>query len=143
MAKKLGTYRHGMSHTKLYYVWQAMRSRCYNPKDKNYHHYGGRGINYDIRWDDFVVFLKDMGGTYKHGLELDRRDNDRGYSKENCRWTDKITQRNNRRTTRKIDVLGVLIPVSTIARECGINRGTFIYRLNKGEDVITALRPVK
>ena len=44
--------------SKLYSVWLNMRSRCYNPKNKKYKDYGGRGISICSDWDDFLQFKK-------------------------------------------------------------------------------------
>ena len=55
-----------------------MRDRCLNPAYKDYRNYGGRGITIDPRWDDFLVFLQDMGPR-PEGTTLGRKDNDRGY----------------------------------------------------------------
>jgi len=79
------SFKHGMTGTNIYRLWVGMLTRCYNPKVKIYKYYGGRGIDVDERWHDFSNFYTDMGDR-PHGLQLDRIDNDRGYSKDNCRW---------------------------------------------------------
>ena len=63
-----------------------MKNRCLDPNHTSYSRYGGRGITIDERWYQFDNFYTDMADGYEKGLDLDRRDNDRGYSKENCRW---------------------------------------------------------
>ena len=87
---------HGMSKTKTYHVWNNMRGRCFNEKDPSYKNYGARGITVSERWLTFENFLEDMGHP-PEGLSIDRIDNELGYSKENCRWTDISTQNTNKR----------------------------------------------
>lgn len=82
----------------LYYVWQAMKQRCNNPKNKNWKDYGGRGIKVCSRWQkSFIAFLKDMSDCPK-GMSLDRINNNGNYEPSNCRWTTQLEQVHNRRT---------------------------------------------
>lgn len=70
--------------------------RCTNPKDPRFHNYGGRGITVCPEWSDFWTFVEDMGNR-PDGHTLDRKDNDLGYFKENCRWATAKEQACNRR----------------------------------------------
>lgn len=85
LLSKLST-THGLSQTKIYRVWSAMHDRCYRENDKSYKNYGGRGIKIEKRWHKFMNFYEDMSPTYKQGLQLDRINNNKGYSKKNCKW---------------------------------------------------------
>lgn len=71
-----------------------MKTRCRNTKIKDAHRYSLRGITYDPSWENFENFYKDMGDK-PEGRSLDRIDNNKGYSKENCRWATPKEQRLN------------------------------------------------
>lgn len=92
--------KHGHSTTATYESWRNMKQRCYNPKDKSYPYYGGRGIKVCKRWREFVNFLEDMGERPNKKYTLDRIKNKKGYCKANCRWATRKEQAGNRRNRR-------------------------------------------
>lgn len=114
-----------------YITWASMLARCRNPKDRSYRHYGGRGITVCERWYVFENFLQDMGER-PAGLSIDRIDNDKGYSPENCRWANAFQQVNNRRNTKRFTYKGKTQGLSEWAREIGIDRKTLESRIKSG-----------
>ena len=121
-------FKHGGAGTKVYNVWKQMRQRCSNPHFANYESYGDRGITVCERWRVFENFLEDMGEP-EPGRSLDRIDNEKGYSKENCRWSSHEDQGNNRRNNIWLTSDGVTKTVSEWSRERGINKRTILRRL--------------
>ena len=87
-------------------VWSNMIERCRNPNREDYKWYGARGITVCERWQHFHNFVEDMGER-PAGYQLDRKDSDKGYSPENCRWVTPSQNSNNRRTSRYITIDGV------------------------------------
>jgi hypothetical protein len=85
-----------------------MRTRCNNPRRGDWEYYGGRGIRICSQWDDFEVFLADMGER-PPGTTLDRRDTDGDYTPENCRWLPLEQQSANRRSAKLSEADCVLI----------------------------------
>lgn len=72
-----------------------MHERCTSTTGLYWQAYGKRGITVDPRWNSFTLFLQDMGER-PEGLSLDRIDNDKGYSKDNCRWATRQEQNSNK-----------------------------------------------
>lgn len=91
----------------VYAAWRAIHNRCYNPSNVGYHLYGGRGITVCERWFDLENFLFDMLPGWKRGLSIDRIDNSKGYSPDNCRWATRKEQQRNLRSNVRITVNGV------------------------------------
>jgi len=84
---------HGMTGHRVYNIWRKMRSRCYNKNEKYYHRYGGRGIKICDEWLDSSIFIEwALSHGYKDNLTIDRINNDKGYSPDNCEF---ITQSEN------------------------------------------------
>lgn len=126
--------KHGGRNSKLYRIWSNMKDRCNNPDCKVYSDYGGRGIKVCKEWiDDFSAFQKwALANGYKEGLTIDRKDNDKGYSPDNCRWTDRKIQGNNKRNCRYITYKGQRKTVAEWSEITGIPHETLLYRLNHG-----------
>ena len=125
---------HGSRHKRspLYTCWFNLIQRCTNPKNKQFPGYGGRGITVCIRWRIFTCFLEDMGPTWKEGLTIDRRNNDLGYSPENCHWITKQKNCSNTRNSVVIEYQGRQMVLAEWARELGINVGTLARRYRNG-----------
>lgn len=88
---------HGLSSTREYNSWTAMKQRCYYQDHEEYHNYGGRGIQVCEEWKySFENFIHDMGPA-GDGESIDRKDVNKGYSKENCRWASASVQGFNTR----------------------------------------------
>jgi hypothetical protein len=122
-------YKHGMaSRTKgkdrIYSIWISMRQRCNDINDQQYADYGGRGIKVSQEWNDFSTFYQDMGERPKD-MQLDRIDNDGNYCKENCKWSSRNVQANNRRTTRIHEINGNKIKHTELLEKLGISRDKF------------------
>lgn len=124
----------------LYTVWQGMLNRCRNPKNPQYHRYGGRGITVCDSWKkSFQNFVNDMGER-PEGHTLDRINNDLGYSPTNCRWATRKQQQNNRYNTIKVVIEGVEYIAADLSDRFCIKTDTIIDRANKGmnfEDVVS------
>lgn len=113
---------HGLCGTKGYRVWNQMMDRCYNKNCKSYKYYGARGIKVCKRWHDPANFIEDMGQPPK-GLSIERINNDKSYSKKNCKWATRSEQQQNRRGKEWFVIYpnGEKIKINNLARFCRQN----------------------
>jgi len=120
---------HGMKNSREYRSWQQMKERCHNPNSFSYRYYGGRGITVCDKWrKSFSSFFSDVGRC-PEGRSIDRIDNDKGYSPENCRWATRKEQSNNKSCCRRFLYNGKEYTSLELAKIAGINRGTMYSRL--------------
>lgn len=131
-------FKHGMVRTPTFKSWSEMRNRCNNPNFKQFKDWGGRGITICPEWDTFLRFFSDMGER-PSGTSLDRKDNSKGYSKENCQWSDKKTQNRNKRNNRVLTIDEESMCISAWSDRSGVMASTIIYRLNCGWETRSAV----
>jgi hypothetical protein len=127
--------KHGMFGTKEYKTWESMIQRCTNPNSGSYKSYGGRGIKVCDEWiNSFENFHKDMGDR-PEGMSLDRIENDKDYSPENCRWA---TNSQQHRNTSRVVILTFNDKSQCLldwAKEIKVSPGTVRNRLKQGWDL--------
>ena len=116
--------------TKIYGVWQEIIQRCINPKHRQWKDYGGRGITICKRWMKFENFLEDMGEC-PPGNSIDRKNNGKGYFKDNCHWATRKQQQRNTRKNRLITFNGKNKCISEWAEEFNIHPRTLHNRIYK------------
>ena len=97
---------HGFKSHRLYGTWKMMMHRCNNPKNISYKNYGGRGIKVCDEWHNIENFINDMFPSFIEGLTLDRKNNDLGYSVDNCRWANQNIQTRNIRLLKSNNTSG-------------------------------------
>jgi len=135
--------KHGFSRTRVYNVWRQMHQRCVNPRSPSYKNYGARGIRVCKQWKSFEAFIADMGDRPR-GYTLERRDNDKGYSKGNCYWATMKAQSVNKRTNRIVEFRGKRQTLSQWAEELGVSWSNLRQRARLGWSVEKMLTtPVK
>jgi hypothetical protein len=136
--------KHGFSNRgnvqREYRSWQAMKSRCFNQKDKAWHRYGGRGIGVCDEWKgDFNAFLEDMGAC-PTGLTLDRIDNDGNYGPSNCRWASRKKQAENRKGNLYVLDDGDRITIKELADRWGVPASTLYHHVRYGGDPVAYIQ---
>lgn len=142
--RKQSVYKHGESKSRLYRIWNNMRTRCNKPYSDSYKNYGERGISVCKEWDNtndgFQNFYKwSMSNGYSDKLTIDRIDVNGNYEPSNCRWTTQYTQCRNKRTNHYLMVNGERKIITDVATENGLKTNTLQGRLDRGYSVEMAL----
>jgi len=136
--------KHGYRGTPTYLSWQNAKARCFNPRNKSYADYGGRGITMCREWlESFEAFLADMGER-PDGMSIDRIDNDGNYEPGNCRWASKGQQNANVRGRTRIEFEGQFYSIKEFAALMGVEFGSLWYRVRKaGQDPLLAAQALQ
>lgn len=112
----------------IYRRWYQMKERCHNPKNPDYKYYGARGITVCIRWRNSLQhFVEDMG-VPKKGMTLERVNNNKGYSKSNCKWATRAEQSKNTRSAVLILFKGKMRTAGEISKITGERSHTIWQR---------------
>lgn len=128
---KHGDLLFGKKATKLYEVWRGMKSRCTYKRHVEHKNYGQRGISVCAEWASDYVTFRDwaLKNGYKEGLQLDRIDNDKGYSPENCRFVTRLENAQNRSDTIRAMFRGEKRTITEIAGITGLSRQLIYHRI--------------
>lgn len=122
---------------RLYRIWIEMRSRCMNPKRKNYKWYGGKGIKVDDRWYVYLNFHEDMSQAYyehvkkfgEKNTSLDRINVNGHYCKENCKWSTLKEQHSNKSNTIYITHNHKTQTLEEWSKDTKLSKKTIYYRI--------------
>lgn len=110
-----------------------MIRRCYDPTWHRFNRYGGRGIKVCDRWfNSFERFYDDMSPSYIKGLTLERIDNEKGYSPENCKWATMAENISNRFNSRPVEYKGKIGTITPMSRSLGLHFSNVMYHMDKG-----------
>lgn len=140
-------YKHGMSKKRVYKCYKLMKNRCYNTHNKRFYLYGGRGITVCDEWlgeqgsTKFINWALNNG--YKDDLTLDRIDNNKGYSPENCRWATRKEQSNNLRCNKHYEYKGKIYTLSQLCDFLQLNYEFIYSRIRLGWDIVKAVETPK
>lgn len=133
------TRKHGKVGTRIYREYMGIKARCYNKNYPGYKNWGGRGIDVCDEWrgeHGFENFYNwSMNNGYSDNLTIDRIDNSKGYSPQNCRWTTQIVQANNTRTNVYIEYRGKIQSLSNWCRELNLEYNMIYLRYRRGWNV--------
>ncbi len=136
------------SNDRLRKVWNGMKYRCYSPHSDSYKNYGGRGITVCDEWlgengfEHFHAWAMTNGydeNAPKGECTIDRIDNNKGYSPNNCRFVNIKAQANNKRNNHLVDLGGNKVTVAEATDMTGLNYNTMLGRIKRGWGCDTAV----
>lgn len=134
IARNNGKKNKFIKNKRLYTIFKNMKDRCYNEKSRNYYRYGKRGIKICKEWlGNYQAFQEwAFKNGYKDCLTIERIDNNKGYSPDNCRWASSFEQHNNMSTNRSITYNGVTYhSTSEFCRKHNLNYNKFRQMYNR------------
>lgn len=138
ISMKHGDGSRNSKYHRLYVCWQSMKERCYNSNNIQFKDWGGRGIKVCDQWrEDYTTFKEwALNNGYQDDLTLDRKNVNKSYSPENCRWITKIEQNKNTRKCKHIEYNGKLYTPPELGRLFGISANKVRYWLfTKNKDI--------
>lgn len=134
-------FKDGRKGTRLYRIYNNMKTRCYNPNSESYKNYGGRGIKICSEWlTDFSTFRSwALSHGYREDLTIERKDVNGNYTPDNCVWATYKVQANNTRSNHLYTIDGITMNLTEWSEYFGINVKTVRDRLLRGWDIKRAL----
>lgn len=119
---------HGKSGSPEWIVWRGIKDRCLNQRSKDWENYGGRGITICERWLKFSNFICDMGPRPSENHSIERKNNNEGYSPQNCKWETRFNQARNKRTNVRVSFGGIDYCITDLAKIIGISKEAIMRR---------------
>lgn len=128
-------------HSRLNNIYRGMKTRCVNKNRKDYVNYGDRGISVCDEWlcsdhkthKGWLAFRDwALSNGYSDELTLDRIDNSKDYSPENCRWVSRKVQNNNRRDNHLVLYKGEVKSVAKWCADLNLNYNAVRCRILRG-----------
>ncbi len=142
---EIRTNLNGIQHP-LYNTWNGIRQRCYTKTSVSYKNYGSKEVTMCDSWkDSFSNFVNDMGPR-PEGCSIDRIDNSKGYSPENCKWSTRFEQNYNKSVTVVMEYQGKLYNSFELSELCGISPKTLRSkwkRGHRGDDLVNKFHDQK
>lgn len=140
----LVTVQNNLSNTRIGKIWRMVVQRCHNKKCKLYEFYGEVGITVANEWRYKIQPFYDwsLSNGYDDSLTLDRIDNSKGYSPENCRWVTILVQRQNQKVLKKTNTSGYRGVCYDKSRKKWISQimdNTITHHLGRYEKLIDAV----
>ena len=125
---------HKRKPKRLYKTWSDMIQRTTNPNNSSYSRYGGREISVCEEWRQSFESFRDwaLSSGYSDELTIDRIDNNKSYTPDNCRWTTRLRQSINRRNTIFVTLNGETYHLQEWSRRTGIPPETLRRRYLRG-----------
>ena len=131
--ESIGNELHAETKTRLFAIWEGIKTRCFKETHHSYKNYGGRGVSMCDEWRNSFIAFRDwsMANGYSDSLSIDRIDPRGDYCPENCRWADNITQGRNKdfKPRGSVGVVGVSFNKRSnkfVAYLNGKHLGTFV-----------------
>lgn len=116
---------------RLQRIHNGMMSRCYRKNHMHYNRYGGSGIITCPEWLNSKTFYKwAIENGYQENLTIDRIDNNKGYTPENCRWVSSLTNARNKKRNideaiaKQIQAEPWMAPLNKLCEKYGLKRST-------------------
>ena len=136
---------HGMTRTRLYTIWRAMKARCERSTNVGFSAYGGRGISVCAEWSSSFEAFKAWAESngYYDDLSIDRVDVNGNYEPANCRWATPKQQSNNRRSSKLLTIAGETRTLQQWSDASGLKAGTILYRIGAAWPPSRILEPLR
>lgn len=136
--------KHLMCNSRLYDIYHNMKKRCYNSHSDHYKWYGAENKGICEEWlgkNGFKSFAEwSLSHGYNDSLTIDRKDNTKGYSPDNCRWVTPKQNCRNKRNNHYVTISGETKTLSEWAEVYGISFAAISARINKlGWDDVKAI----